>query len=303
METKTRIVRTERAVRIDYTIMSALDEEVGEVSYPYLEKEYDTVGNLIREISYDHAGSVQEHYEYLYDDQGRRIESKNFYDEEEVVEVVHYTYEVSDRPVSAMKVYADGSEEVISFGYDDQGRLVSKTIVNDEGEEEESEVWRYDGDREVFYEKCEYGEPVFREGQEYDDAGRVVRVMLWEDPDGTVTENILRYDDTGRRNLIEKKDGSGRTTSVIRINAFDGDEPAEITESDAGGTSITKYSYNADGRPVLQQEFSPDGSLVNELVRTYTPDGLLQTTEVTTDRRGAGMNLHYRIEYEYQYFD
>jgi YD repeat-containing protein len=302
MEAQKRIVKTERAVRVDYTIMSALDEEVGEVRYPYLEKEYDPSGNLIREISYDNAGSIQEHYEYKYDSQGRRIEAKNFYDEEEVVELVLYTYDKDDKPVSAMKTYADGSEEAISYTYDDDGKLLSRVVVNDEGEEDESEEWKYDGDLEVTYEKREYGEPVFREMQEYDEHGRLIRVILWDGPDGKVTINNLSYDTSGRRNLIEKRDEQGRIISVIRISAFDGEEPAEIAETAAGGTTTTRYTYNAQGQPMLQQDISMDGFVTNEVVRSYTEEGLLRTTEVTADRRGEGMNFRYRIEYEYQFY-
>ncbi|MFO7722864.1 MAG: hypothetical protein R6V49_06535 [Bacteroidales bacterium] len=303
MDKKKSIVQREKATRYDYTIKTALDEEVDEVSYPYLEREYDDRGNLIREISFDNAGEIQEYFEYRYDNLNRRIELKNFYNEDEMAEQVQYTYGEGDNPISAIKIYADGSEEAISFIYDDEGRLRSRVVVNDEGEEDESEEWRYEGSHEVSYEKREYGEPVFREMQEYDEQGKVTRVILWEGPDGKVMINKLSYDESGRRNRIEKTDEHGKVLAVIHINSFDGEEPAEIAETTSGGTTTTRYSYDQEGRPVLQQEFSQDGTMTNEIIRTYIEEGLLKTTEVTANRRGEGMNIHYRIEYEYRFFD
>lgn len=295
-------IRREVATRYDYMIKSAFDEEVQEVSYPYLERDYSEDGNPLREVTFNIDGEIQEHMTYEYDSQGRRITMRNYLDDEEIIETVRYHYDKDDKPVSAIKEYADGSEETINYLYDNDGNLIGKVVLNEDGEIEEQELWRYENGHEVWYERREYDEPVFREEQEYDSEGRAVVITLWEgDTDNTTVHKIF-YNDEGQRNRIEKYNEAGRMMSVIEINAFENGEPLEVTETSDGSVNTGRYRYDDKGRMILQQDFNKNNELINEVARTYTEEGLIHTTEVTTDRLGQGMNLHYRIEYMYEYY-
>lgn len=294
-------VKKESATRYDYVLQDVNDEDVEIVSYPYLEKVFDENGNLLKEISYDNSGAIQEHFVYKYDDRNRRIEAVNYYDEEEVVETVRYYYGDVEEPVEAYRVFADGSEDSIIYSYDDEGRLLRKSTVNDEKEEEELEVWKFDDDREVFYEKQEYGDPVFREIQEYDADGRPVVVKLWERLDDRTMIHKISYNSNGKKERIEKLNGEGKRISIIEIPAFKDDEPLEIVETTTSGKKRITFEYDDNGRVVLQQEYNEEEQLINTITRKYNEVGLIKETEVDTDRRGVGMNIRYRIEYEYEY--
>ncbi len=294
-------IRKERAIRHDYVIRSIHDEEVEPMSYLFSEKEYDEQGHVIREISFDSSGEVQEHLCYRYDNQGRMLEMRSYYDVEEdsLIESVTYTYQDGGHPISAVKGYADGSEDQISYSYNDAGQLIRKEVLNDEGEEEELEQWRYKDGREVWYERREYGEAVFREEQEYDEQGNVTVITLWEaETDNTIMHKIY-YDEEGRRNRIEKFNDQGKLVSVIEIPLFENGEPLEMIENTSGAIRTHKYQYDESGNLVNHQEFGPGGQVITEVVKTYDPDRRLLSTEVTNDRQGMGMNQRYRIEYEY----
>lgn len=295
-------IRKEEATRYDYVIKSALDEEVEALSYPYLYREFDENGNLVQEMSYDTNGDIQEYYTYKYDERHRRVEVINYYDEEEISETIIYNYGDGDHPLEAKRVFADGSEDTIFYTYDDAGNLVEKRIVNDEDEEEEGEIWRFENNLEVFYEKREYEEPVFREAKEYDSSGRPILITVWEALDNRTIRQKIHYDSSGRQNRIERYNAEGKLATLIEVTEFLNDEPSVMKETGTGGVKTTKFTYDDKGNILLQQEFNQHNQLTNEVKRTYTEEGNLLTTDVTNDRQGEGMNMHYRIEYSYEFF-
>jgi len=293
--------KKETATRYDYVIRSIHDEEVDAVGYLYSEKEYDEAGHLIQEVSYDGSGEVQEHLKYRYDNEGRMIEVHNYYDknEDSLIESTTYTFQHGDNPVSAVKHYADGSEDQIYYTYNNDGQVIKKEVLNDEGETEELEQWRYEEGREVWYERKEFGEQVFREEQEYDEQERLAVVTLWDSETDRTLMHKLFYNEEGHRNRIEKFDDHGKLISVIEIPAFENGEPLEMNENVGGQIRSNRYQYDEAGRMVLHQELTPEGNMLTEVVKTYDEEGRLQSTEVITDRHGMGMNQRYRIEYKY----
>lgn len=302
MESNKKQIRAEQAMRHDYVIRTALDEDVEINSYPYLERVYDAQGNLISDKTYNDEGEIQEFFAYAYDDAGRRIETKSFYDEDEVIETTTYHYGDSRHPQLALKKYADTSEEKIIFEYDSEGRLIKKMVINDENEVEEQESWRFEGEHEVWYEKEEWGDAVFTEEQTYDAEGRLIGIKLQEGDFYSTTIHRIQYNEQGERYLIEKFDDEGEKIGVIRMDSYDNGRPTEVTETGPSGIRRVLYNYDRFGNPVLQQEFDGDDIMVSEIIRTYDEDGLILSTDVTNDRKGVGMNQHYRIEYTYEYF-
>lgn len=296
-------IKRESATRHDYSLQSALAEEVEVISYPYFVREYDAEGNLLKDITYNETGEIQEHFTYRYDENGRRIEACSFFDAEEIAETTRYRYTDEGEPLEADRVYADGSEDSVHYQYDAAGRKTGRWIVNEDGEEEERETWRYDEQgKEVWYEKVEWGEPVFTEEQQYDENGRVSQVILWDGSTDHTVLNHLFYDDDGQRNRIEKYNEAGKLLSVIEIPGFEQGQPSAIVESGPEGYKRTLMTYDAEGKVVLQQEYNQEEQLINEITRTYNEMGLITSTEVTNDRQGQGMNQHYRIEYGYEFF-
>jgi hypothetical protein len=298
-----RKISREEATRFEYTIQSSLDEEVDIISYPYIIKEYDPVGNLVRECTRDRSGGLQELMEYAYDAVGRKIMTRNYYDEDEISETIYITYGDQNQPAKEKRVYADGSESETTFVYNEAGQPVEKRVENDEGEVEEVERWRYIDGLEVWFERREYDEPVFREEQEYDREGRVVVITLWEkDTDQTATHKIF-YHDNGTRDRIEKYNNAGQKVAEMAFIRYENDHPAEVKEITNQGSMITRYAYNVQMLPVLVQIYDAREQLINEIVRTYDDDGLLVSIEETTDKQGNGMNLHHRIEYRYEFYE
>ncbi len=297
-----RKIRREVATRYDYILESAFDEDVNEVGYPYLERDYSAEGNLLREVTFNMEGEIQEHLAYEYDEKGRRITMRNYLDDEEVIETVRYVYENDDKPVLATKKYADGSEDYIGYQYDSEGNLIKKVVINEDEENEEFEQWKYINGKEVWYERREYDEPVFREEQDYDSEGRAVVITMWEADIDKTTIHKLFYNEDGQRNRIEKYNDAGKLISVTQIHSFKDGEPLEISETTGTTISRASYRYDDKGQMILQQDFNNSNDLINEVRRTYTEDGLISSTEVITDRLGEGMNQHYRIEYLYEFY-
>lgn len=298
-----RKISIERGYRSDFTIRSVMDEEVDIVRYLYLEKEYDENGNLVSDKTFDEDGSYQEFTTCGYDHRNRKIWVQNQFDEDEITDTTHFEFGEGDKPISARKVYADESEDSIVYTYDQDGNLIERKTINDEGDIEEWVVRRYNANgQEVFYERTEHGEVVFREEQQYNEAGKPVRVVLWEADSDRTTEHRVVYDEEGYQKRLEKYYETGRLLGVTEIVRHEEGQPLEILDKGESGTNRTLFTYDEKGRAVLQQEFNSGGLMINEIIRSYDEMGNLVATEVTSDRQGRGMNMHYRIDYEYEYF-
>lgn len=298
-----RKIRLERGYRSDFTIRSVMDEEVNIVRYLYLEKEYDENGNLVSEKTFDEEGSYQEFTTCGYDHRNRKIWIQNQFDEVEITDTIHFEFGEGEQPISARKVYADGSEDSIIYTYDPDGNLIERKVMSEEGDVEEVAVRRYNANgQEVFYERTEQGEVVFREEQEYNEAGKPVRVVLWEGDSDRTTEHRVLYDEEGYQKRLERYDETGRILGKTEILRQEEGRPLEILDQSDTGINRTLFTYDEKGRAVLQQEFNSEELLINEIIRTYDEADNLIATEVTSDRQGLGMNMHYRIDYEYLYF-
>lgn len=303
MDKKRVKVKTETATKNDFVITSALDQEVDIVTYPYLYKKFDVNGNVLKEITYDQNENIQEFFTYKYDDKNRKVEAKNFYDENEVTETIKYFYADRNEPEKAIKLYADGSKDDIEYKYDQSGNLIEKRTINEDGEVEECEKWRFEENREVWYEKSEYGEPVFREERKIGKDGRVSEIVLWEALDDKTTIHKISYNKKGQRNLVEKLNDKGQRELLIEISDFFGDNPAKIVETTSAGKKITEIAYDDKGRYISEKEFDEEGNVIRDVQRSYNDNGFLKDTEVKVDLQGKGMNFHYRINYDYEYYD
>ncbi|NTW23990.1 MAG: hypothetical protein HGA37_04770, partial [Lentimicrobium sp.] len=89
--------------------------------------------------------------------------------------------------------------------------------------------------------------------------------------------NIYTYDDKGFATTVEEETVTGKTTVNLQ--------------------------YDEAGNNILHEETDSEGTVVSRIERTFNSDNHPAATEVRIENTARGMGQHYRLRYEYIYFE
>lgn len=293
-------IKSVTVYRTDNLGQGLTGKESGLKGYKLSQTHYLENGQVVSETRFDVNGALQEKYENRFDDAGRLIEEITYLDDDEIAE--HKTYERNENGeiVRSFKHYQDGDRDTIHFHRDDRGRLTEKITIDSDGEEEAREVFEYHEDRMTRHRVYEYDEPVLDESYVYDDKGNPTEHSIWtiEEEDATYRNE---YDEKGRILTALKYDLKGRLVSKTEYR-FEGDRLTGTVEETPYGTNTTTLVYDEMGNPAEQVEVDGNGQLNNKAVRKFNENGDVAESEVFINQHGRGINQHYILRYEYEYF-
>ena len=199
-----------------------------------------------------------------------------------------YTYDEHNRPSEILSVYGDGREETTAFTYDEQGNLLAKVTCNQNGAEiayvkqtykdgklqsktelengsshEKTTTYTYDGEGRLQKAETVTGITV-TEAYTYTEDGYTVTTYR----DNKVF-SVAEYDRDG--NLYTITDGDGL---LQEQNTYDGEGRLEKTLQYAAGESYYEYRYHYDeeGRLLRCDRYSY-GELEYSLAYEYDQHG------------------------------
>jgi YD repeat-containing protein len=278
--------------------LTASDSEAKAHKYSY--SSFTEDGRLLTEERYNDEGEVEEKYEYRYDDQGRLLEEITYLDEDMLAE--HKTYERNGdgTVVKAFKHYQDGEKDTIDYKRDRSGRLVEKVTIDSYGEVEAKEVIDYSDKRVTDRKIYEYDELVLEESYDYDDEGNMTEHTKW-----TVEDENARFRNVfdPQGNLIQamKYDLKGNLLSIVKYRYVD-NKLVGIIDENQYGTNTTTLIHDDRGNPIEQAEVDQDGELNNKATRKYNENNDVTEAEIFINTKGRGVNQHYILKYEYEYY-
>ncbi len=143
MNNKTRSINI---TQYDYVVRNLNDEELDIEGHPHHYTEFDMEGRPLTEIKYNRLGVFEEKLEYEYDSSGNLIRESYYPEEDELAEEKTYQRNETGQIFRSLKHYQDGSIDTIDFHYDEENRLIKRTITTDEGEIEQVETFEWDND-------------------------------------------------------------------------------------------------------------------------------------------------------------
>ncbi|QQO10521.1 hypothetical protein [Breznakiella homolactica] len=160
--------------------------------------EYDSRGNLVREILAGKNGAPLTSYDYRYDGNGNRIARTISNAAGTVLAETVYTYR-NDRLVSNETKDANGRRTGSSeTAYDSAGNPVSQRVFNSSGDLVRTTTYSWENGREIRSEQTAAGGQVQRrEKNEYGSAGELLRKVI-EDIQGQSSQ-IIEYEYTFRQ--------------------------------------------------------------------------------------------------------
>jgi YD repeat-containing protein len=285
--------------RNDFIIKSINDEEIDMQEFLQEYAELDDQGNEALKINYAADSVVQDRSERSFDGEGKLI-SQKYFDGEDIAEHLSYEWNPEGKLAKEFLHYLDGSKDTITFTYDRDGNLISKTTTDDEGFEEKKETFAYANKQRIKYESFEDGELIKEESNQLDADGNVientVRDMEQEENYRLVHEyenkqrvKTLRYNDNG--DLVEKE--------AFR---YEDDKMVFIQHETPKTKSITQITYDKNNNLVKQEEFADGEILNNSIEREFNENGNVLQSRVYLNLHGQGVDRHYILRYEYEYF-
>lgn len=254
------------------------EEQISESLYEY---EFDLHGYMTRLEAYDDAGELWVYDIYQYNAQGKLTRQDRFDADGElqnsyITEYNEYGHVTKREDIdynNSINCYC----KLYSYTYDDNGLMLSKAYLNDDGTAYKTETW----ERDV------YGNPIAysifdkngnitdktRYTYEYDTAGRIVSqvnrdilgsivgyYMYEYDENGNVAEEVQRNKNGG---LVSKKaytyDEQGRVTQQIRYKGSDAIRDKYIYEYDQYGILVSEIHYDSDGAITVKYEYEYSG--------------------------------------------
>ena len=280
--------------------LNAKENDPGSKGYKYSHSTFTEEGQLLGETRFNDEGEVEEKYENRYDDEGRLVEEITYLDHDEIAE--HKTYERAQDGtiVRALKHYQDGEKDTVEYKRDGEGRLVEKTTIDSYNEVEAREMIEYEGSQVKARKVFEYDELVLEESYTYDKDGNMTEHTKW-----TVEDDNARYrnvfDTQGNLLQAMRYDLKGKLLSIIKYRYVE-DRLVGIIEENQYGTNTTTLVHDDHGNPLEQAESDQHGELNNKAVRKYNENNDVIESEVFINMKGRGVDQHYLLRYEYEYY-
>lgn len=288
-------------MKYDYVIEDVVAKEIELKGAKYSYTEFDKNGNVILEVRYNKNGGIEEKYVNNFNELGQLIEEIIYLSDDEIAQHKTFEYNENGNVVKAHKHYQDESKDTISYRYD-EGRLVEKITADSEDEMEAKEELKYDGSRLMSRKVYEYDELVLDESYDYDEAGNLIEQTKW-----TTEEQDSKYYNlfNEKGNLIKTLTSSIKDELLAKSEYYYDEEGLleKIEEETIHGKNITSLEYDENNNSIKQIEKNQHGEINNEAERKYNENQDVVEAEVFVNFHGMGINQHYILKYDYQYFE
>lgn len=287
----------------DYKLKDINSEEFELKGGVYNKTTYDEGGRTLSELKFLSDGSIEQHYEYTYNEQGVKTSEKAFDEYGDLMDDMEYSVDTNGKILFAYKNYLDGSRDTITYRYDEKGNLIEKELRSEDDEVEYLDKYTYDGEHEIHHESWdEDNELVFRKESIYDEKGNVVEDKTWESESNDTIRVVNEFDDAGQMCGVSSFSGDGKL--LFRVD-YERNEQGHITfvkEVSPGREVSTEFEYDEQGNALVQIEANGDGEINSRIERSFDEDGNVIDSEAILDHHGMGMNQHYVLKYEYEFY-
>jgi antitoxin component YwqK of YwqJK toxin-antitoxin module len=273
---------------------------------PYLfnETEYDAKGEIISQSNYSAEGLLVEKIVFEYDDQYRVVRQYYYTEPDEPSEIIQYERNEKGILVKDVKKYLDGSFDTTTYHYDDEGRLKEKITVDDEGATDVVEQFTWKGKQLEKRQVVDAEQNILSlEEFRYDDQGNIVEHQQMNDETGENQRTVSAFDAAKRKISDEIYDEEG---DLLEKTVYRYDETGKIVSSDyesPSKVSTTRYMYDEGGNLLSLSEADEDSNQVLLVEHSYDKQNNRLDSMVFSGGGTLASNQHYRLTYEYEWFD
>jgi hypothetical protein len=285
---------------------SGFNEELPEeTSFLFLEQFFDKNKNKIREVILSEEGDEEQIITYNYDSDGNLISEKHHFLFDEIEENTVFEYE-NNLLVEKKKEFSYGSIETTVFLYNNHKLPTSIKVLDEEGIEEESEIFEYEGKNLIHFLK--QNALVGKDTEiwfKYDEKNRVIEEKRWSHNDLKTLTTYYDYTNDEDEPNIKIKNDKG---AVVEAHIKELNEKKQLvkheiqTVNNGLKTFITSYEYNELGKITFLETINQSGIKERSVIANYDEKGLL-TSEIKSEYEVAIGNINtFTLKYEYTFY-
>ncbi len=299
MDRKIKSITIERH---DLIIADLHSEELELKARKYKFTEYNTSGNITKEITWDPNETIEESIQRDY--KGSQLLEERYFDEHnEIAEKKTFEYDEAGKLIAEYKHYLDGSIDTISYIYNDSGKLVKKILKDEDEIIESAEYFEYQQDYLSKWEIYDDGNRlIVKNMHKYDDKGNVIENTVYNEESGEDYREYIEYNDNGIRTKSTRVDQDNNITEVLIYETDANGKVVQVTEESPIVFNTTNLEYDDQGNLIKQEEYNKDKQLNHRIERSYDEDGNTMETKVFVDLHGEGLNRNYILNYTYEFF-
>lgn len=283
-------------------IMSDPDEPMANEESPVNRVIYNQDGHETERITFNSDGEAEERVMIAYLD-GKPVEEV-LEMAGEVAERTTREYDDQGRVSREFRHYLDGDPDEIRYEYDEDGHMVLRQLTDSDGQKGEKQVWTYSNGKPIREESfTEYGELEVSKTFTYAEDGTPEETVELSFAGGEETRMVTLYDEEGKISAEKRYDGRGRLVSRQLLTQDDNGHTSVIEEETVTGKTIIRLEYDAAGNNIVHEETTAEGLPITRIERTFDEENRIAGVEVRVENLPSRPGQHYRLRYEYSYFE
>jgi hypothetical protein len=258
------------------------------------ETTFNDAGQIIHEIRFGADGMVESIVTNTYNEAGKLLTREHQDEQEQSTEKLEFFYNEAGNAEKHFKIYTDGSQDVIEYKYDSSNQLISKRVIDDEGEVEEITRYAYSGNKLILEEiKDGTGEIVSTNKYSFDDNGNET-VHETSNPEGYL-KIVNTYNAQNKRITTVKIDEDGEIVEETSIEEDEESKTIKMIENSPSGTVFYNILLDNQGRQLMQEEYDENEDLLSRVEREYDESGNLIQSKAIVYRPEFGTYQYYAI--------
>jgi hypothetical protein len=281
------------------------DQLPEETSFLFLEQLFDRKFNKGKEIIWSEEGDEEQIIEYTYDEDNRLISEKHHFLFDEIEEFTSFIYK-DGLLVEKKKEFSYGSVETTRYSYNEHKLPVAIIVSDEEGQEEESEKYEYEGRNLIHFvrQNALIGKDV-EVWMQYDDKHRLIEEKRWSHSD--LRTLVTKYDYSKSESepdlkIINDK-GAVIEAHIKYFNEQDQLVKHEIQQVNNGlKTLITSYEYNDFNKITFIETINQNGKTERSVIANYDNHGLLLSEIKSEYEVAIGAINTFTLNYEYLFY-
>ena len=264
--------------------------------------EYDEKGKELKVINYDHMDQEDDCLEYRYDAEGKKI-SEFYAQGGEVLEKKYFFYDEANRISSERKEYLEGSADKIEIEYDDNGNMVVRRLIDDDGELENNEAFEYENGLLIRQAVMDADDNLISEDlYEYNEKGQLLSLLRRNTLDEEEHHEVTSYNEQGLRAEVRQYNAVGKLVERVRYTYDEKKRVSIQEEEDVHHHSFITFGYDDADRVILQEEKNDEDEMISKITRSFDEAGRQTESEVEIEGGRFRASQHYKIHYEILYY-
>ncbi|MEI8204459.1 MAG: hypothetical protein WCH34_15665 [Bacteroidota bacterium] len=297
-----RKLKSSTVYKCDYISGNFKPDGEGNQSQIYNYIEYDIHGNILKEIHYGKEGEEESLNEFVYDANGHLIEQRHI-EEGELAEKITYQTNAEGFLEKEFRHYLDDTFDTIEYTFDGEDCIMKKHINYDE-EVEQTEYFEWndhilvrecikDADDEIIYEKKYSYDP---------ESKLLLETHLRDTYEEKEIRTVNEYAESGNKSLTKVYDSKNRLLSRVTYVENENGDIVQLIEEEGYSKNTIYLAYDERGNIVTQEDYNKNEILVSKFEQHWDENNRIVEYSAFVDRLGEGVNQHYNLTYEYEFF-